>query len=125
MNGLLLDTHALLWWLAGDQLDDHAAELIADPSTLVAVSAASIWEASIKASLGKLQLPGPLGPAVIDGGFEPLSVSFDHAALAGDLPPHHRDPFDRMLIAQAQVERLRLVTRDRAFEPYEVSVLRC
>ena len=91
----------------------------------MAVSAASIWEASIKASLGKLTLPGPLGPAVIAGGFEPLAISFEHAALAGELPPHHRDPFDRMLVAQAPVERLRLVTRERAFEPYGVSVVQC
>lgn len=122
---LLLDTHALLWWLAGEHLDEEAKERISDPSTLVAVSSVSIWEASIKRALGKLDVPGSLGPVVLEQGFEPLAVSFDHAELAGQLPPHHRDPFDRMLVAQARVEHLTIVTRDPAFDPYDVPVLRC
>lgn len=122
---LLLDTHTLLWWLGGERLDEEAMERIADPSTVVAVSAASIWEAAAKRALGKLDIPEPLGRAAIEEGFEPLPVTFDHAELAGGLPRHHRDPFDRMLVAQAQLERLAIVTRDPAFDDYDVAVLRC
>lgn len=122
---LLLDTQALLWWLAGDDLAPHAAALVADPGNLVAVSAASVWEAGIKAALGKLDVPGPLPQAVREEGFEPLPVRLDHADLAGRLPPHHRDPFDRMLVAQATLEGMTLVTRDHAFDPYDVPIERC
>ena len=122
---LLLDTHVLLWWLAGDALDDEAAARIADPATLVAVSAASVWEASIKSALGKLQVPSSLAEAAATSGFEPLPISPQHAERAGALPAHHRDPFDRMLVAQAELEGLTLVTRDPAFEPYGVSLLHC
>lgn len=122
---LLLDTHALLWWLAGSPLAGRVVELVSDPSTLVAVSAASIWEAAIKGSLGKLEAPGSLAAAAVEEGFEPLPVTFDHAEAAGQLPPHHGDPFDRMLIAQARLEHLTIVTRDPAFDAYDVAVLRC
>ena len=122
---LLLDTHAVLWWLAGDSLDAGVAERIADPTVLVVVSAASIWEAAIKQSLGKLTTPGPLGPAALDAGFEPLPVGFEHAQKAAELPRHHRDPFDRMLIAQALIEGLTIVTRDPAFSHYEVPIVSC
>lgn len=122
---LLLDTQTLLWWLADRPLAEAARQRIADPDTLVAVSAASIWEAGIKASLGKLRLPGSLAEAVVDNGFEPLPISLRHAEAAGALPPLHRDPFDRMLIAQAVSEGLTIVTRDAAFDDYEVAVLPC
>lgn len=122
---LLLDTHTVLWWLAGEPLGAQATARIADPSVLVAVSAASVWEAGIKAVLGKLDVPEPLIHAVQRGGFEPLPISLDHADHAARLPPHHRDSFDRMLVAQAQLEGLTLVTRDPAFDPYDVPVLRC
>lgn len=122
---LLLDTHTLLWWLAGSPLATPALERVADRSTLVAVSAASICEAAIKGSLGKLEVPESLAAAAVEEGFEPLPVTFDHAEAAGRLPRHHRDPFDRMLIAQARLERLTIVTRDPAFDAYDVSVLRC
>ncbi|MGH8985020.1 MAG: type II toxin-antitoxin system VapC family toxin [Acidimicrobiia bacterium] len=122
---LLLDTHALLWWLEGRELDEHVSARIADPSILVAVSAASVWEAAIKAALGKLSIPEPVGPAAIAEGFEPLPIRFEHADRVGQLPSHHRDPFDRMLVAQAQVEGLTIVTRDPAFAAYDVAVARC
>ncbi len=121
---LLLDTHVLLWWLDGSGLSDAVIERIADPGELVAVSAASIWEAGIKAALGKLDTPEALGAAALDEGFEPIAITFDHAERAGALPPHHRDPFDRMLIAQAIVEGLTIVTHDPAFEPYGLDLLR-
>ena len=122
---LLLDTHALLWWLGGQRMTEEARERIADPSVLVAVSAASIWEASIKQALGKLTVRGSVAGSAVGSGFEPLPITLEHAELAGQLPPHHRDPFDRMLVAQARLEALTLVTRDPAFDAYDVQVLRC
>jgi len=120
---LLLDTRVVLWWLAGTGLDETVVERISDGAELVAVSAASIWEAAIKVALGKLDMPDGLAAAVVDEGFEPLPVTFEHAEAAGGLPPHHRDPFDRMLVAQALSENLTLVTHDPAFEPYGVALL--
>lgn len=124
---LLLDTHALVWWLAGEPMAAAATARIADRTTLVVVSAASVWEIGVKAALGKLKLEveGSLADLIEEEGFEPLPISIPHASRAGELPPHHRDPFDRMLIAQAQIERLTLVTRDPAFEAYDVDVLAC
>ena len=122
---LLLDTQAFLWWLADAPIEGAVKDRIADPDALVAVSAASIWEIAIKRALGKLRIEGSMIDEVSSGGFEPLSISFGHAERAGALPAHHRDPFDRMLIAQAQSEGLTLVTRDTAFDAYEVEVLRC
>jgi PIN domain nuclease of toxin-antitoxin system len=121
---LLLDTHVLLWWLDGSHLSEAVIERLADPGHLVVVSAATLWEASIKAALGKLEMPEALGDAVVGEGFEPLPVTFDHAERAGALPAHHRDPFDRMLVAQALVEGLTIVTHDPAFEPYGVDLLK-
>ncbi len=122
---LLLDTHALLWWLAEAPLDPAAAARIADADAFVAVSAASAWEIAVKRTTGKLRFEGSLAPHLAAHDFEPLAVSLDHAERAGALPSHHRDPFDRMLIAQAQAEGLTLVTRDTAFAAYDVNVLRC
>lgn len=124
---VLLDTNALLWWLAGDGLGSETVELIADPGRLVAVSAVSIWEAEIKRSIGKLRLDfdGSLATEVVRAGLEPLAISLDHAERAGSLPAHHRDPFDRMLIAQAQIENLAVVTRDSTFAAYDVDVILC
>ena len=122
---LLLDTHALLWWLADLDLEPHARAAIEDPDNLVVVSAASVWEIAIKRSLGKLRTGSDLLGAIGAAGFEPLAISLQHAEVAGSLPPHHRDPFDRMLIGQAQVQDLTIVTRDAAFEPYGTSLLAC
>lgn len=122
---LLLDTHALLWWLAGAPMDGEARRRIAEPAALVMVSAATVWEVAIKRALGKLSFDGSMVDHVEDAAFEPLPISLEHAERAGRLPPHHRDPFDRMLVAQAQAEALTVVTRDPAFDAYEVDVLRC
>ena len=121
---LLLDTHVLLWWLDGSRLGKAIIARIADPGELVVVSAASIWEAAIKAALGKLETPEALSAVVVDEGFEPLPITFAHAEHAGALPPHHRDPFDRMLIAQAFIEGLTVVTHDPAFDPYGLDLLK-
>jgi len=122
---LLLDTHALLWWLADAELTDEARHAIADPDRLVAVSAASIWEIAIKREIGKLDAPDGAGGVAEAAGFDPLGITFAHAAAAGALPPHHRDPFDRMLVAQARIEGLTIMTRDLAFAGYDVEVMVC
>jgi PIN domain nuclease of toxin-antitoxin system len=122
---LLLDTHALLWWLGGAAMEPEAGERISDPEELVLVSAASVWEIGVKRATGKLRFDGSLVDELRREGFDALAVSMAHAERAGGLPPHHRDPFDRMLIAQAQSEGLTVVTRDAAFDPYDVRTLRC
>lgn len=119
---LLLDTHVVLWWLAGSEINSAASTAIADPENVVLVSAASIWEISIKSASGKLTVDGDiLGSVAAE--FDSLEITFEHALAAGALPLHHRDPFDRMLISQAITEELTIVTRDAAFEPYDVDVL--
>ena len=121
---VLLDTHILLWWLADDPLlPSEARALIADASTEVLVSAASVWEITIKRAAGRLEAPDDLLDALAANDFDTLSISAGHAIKAGGLPPHHPDPFDRMLIAQAQAEGLALVTLDRRFSEYEVDLL--
>jgi PIN domain nuclease of toxin-antitoxin system len=121
---LLLDTHAFLWWRADDpRLGTVARDAIA-MADVVHVSAASVWEAGIKIRLGRLRLPEPLAKGVAASGFAELPIRFAHAERAAELPGHHGDPFDRMLVAQAQVEGLTLVTHDRAIWQYDVPVLR-
>jgi PIN domain nuclease of toxin-antitoxin system len=119
---LLLDTHALLWWLADEELTPEARMLIADPENSVAVSAASAWEISVTRALGKLTAPDDLDKQILNSGFEPLAINFSHAMAAGQLPRHHDDPFDRMLIAQAQLEQMSIVTRDKRFGDYRVAI---
>ena len=119
---LLLDTRALLWWLADEELTAEARALIADPENAVTVSAASAWEISIKQALGKLTAPDDLDQQILDSDFAPLPISIRHAMVAGRLPRHHDDPFDRMLIAQAQLEELTILTRDKRFGDYDVRV---
>jgi PIN domain nuclease of toxin-antitoxin system len=120
---MLLDSHALLWFVAGNQKRiDKAlrARIEADATT---ISTASLWEIAIKAGLGKLDAPDDLPERVEQLGFELLPVTADHAWQVRHLPFHHRDPFDRLLIAQAQVERLPVITADPAFDPYDVTVV--
>ena len=120
---LLLDTHALLWWVGGESLSTEAASAIADPENLVCVSAASVWEIGIKEALGKLSVEGDLD-GILAEDFEPIPITFDDARRAGALPRHHRDPFDRMLVAQALGRELTLVSRDSRMDPYGVPILR-
>lgn len=122
---LLLDTHALLWWLADDaSLPKRARSAIADTSNNVIVSAASAWEIAIKFRLGRLpDASGLLGEFVDQvrlQGFDLLAISADHAIRAGLLPGTHRDPFDRMLAAQAQAEDLTLISNETLFDGYGV-----
>jgi PIN domain nuclease of toxin-antitoxin system len=124
---LLLDTHAFLWWLADDRrLSSAARSAVASSTSVVYVSAASIWEIAIKASIGKLRLAtedrARLGGLVAECGFREIAVTAAHAAGVLDLPLHHADPFDRILVAQALAEGLTIVTGDPAFSAYGVSV---
>lgn len=121
---LLLDTHVLLWWLAdADELTLPAREAIRDPERLVYVSAVSIWEITIKQALGKLKAPRALPDVIRAQPFEPLQMTVDHAFKVAELPDHHRDPFDRLLIAQCLVDGLTLVTRDAVIAKYDIPTL--
>ena len=121
---LLLDTQAFLWWrINSSRLGARGRAAIAS-ADLVLISVASAWEVAIKMALGKLTLPEPFAAGVRDSGFDPLAVEFEHTEEVSRLPHHHRDPFDRMLIAQARVERITLVTSDSQFNRYEVDLLR-
>lgn len=122
---LLLDTHALLWWLDGDErLPEPCRELIWNEGNIVLVSAASAWEITTKARLGKL--PGAVAVAadfrkcLATQDFTPLAISLDHAVRAGNLPGSHRDPFDRMLIAQSQAEGVPLISNETLFDQYGI-----
>lgn len=121
---LLLDTHILLWWLAADtHLPNAAAEAIASAANTVSISAASAWEVAIKKAVGRLDTPDDLLEALDANNFDTLPVTVVHALAAGALPAHHSDPFDRMLIAQARVEHLVLVSVDSRFRDYDVELL--
>ena len=125
---LLLDTHALLWWLAGDahNLSAPARTAIELGNNNVYVSAASAWEIATKQRLGKLDagvLSGQMAKIVAQQAFISLDISMDHADRAGALPGAHKDPFDRMLIAQAHAENLTLVSNETVFDSYGVNRL--
>lgn len=121
---LLLDTHVLLWWLADDPtLSPAARKAIARAEAEVAVSAASAWEISIKRELGKLRAPDDLELQLTRHSFQALPITITHALLAASLPRHHDDPFDRMLVAQARLEGMTLVTRDPRLGLYGIPTL--
>jgi PIN domain nuclease of toxin-antitoxin system len=121
---LLLDTQAFLWWMSGSpRLSKGAGEAISDPGNQVLFSVASAWEISIKRSLGKLRAPGDIGSAIEAESFDLLGIELSHIEALGQLEHHHRDPFDRMLIAQAIVERATLVSGDAIFQRYGAIIL--
>jgi PIN domain nuclease of toxin-antitoxin system len=121
---LLLDSHTLLWALTEPtRLRTEAAEIIVDPATLVWYSAATVWELELKATLGKLSLPVDWLDAVAATRFDELPISAADARESVGLPWHHRDPFDRVLIAQARLRGLRLATRDPVMARYDVPLL--
>ena len=126
---VLLDTHAFLWWTSEDgrRLSDRARDLLIDPSTDATVSVASAWEISIKAATGRLEIEGDpeqwVPQRILRYGFSALPVELSHALRAGSLPNIHRDPFDRLLVAQAQVEKIPIVTSDPAISRYDVDVI--
>ena len=124
---LLLDTHTFLWWITDDrQMSARALELIGDNQNSLYWSAASSWEVAIKYALGKLPLPDApevfLSMELSKNRIESLPIIDTHAYRAGQLPRHHRDPFDRMLVAQAQVEKLKLISDDPQISLYNVEV---
>ncbi|MGB8859226.1 MAG: type II toxin-antitoxin system VapC family toxin [Ilumatobacteraceae bacterium] len=124
MRQLLLDTHVVLWAFASpDRLAPHVRQALEDPRNTVLVSAATVWEVEIKRALGKLEAPDGFAAQCIQRGFEALDITFGHAETAGALPPHHIDPFDRMLIAQALTEDLELVSNDGVFADYGIRLV--
>ena len=121
---LLLDTHAALWFLSGDErLSENARRHVTDGANRVLLSAAVVWEIAIKRSLGKLVVPDEYLSLLLDAGAQALAVNLDHAAAVEHLPAHHHDPFDRMLVAQATIEGAALVSRDDALRPYDVTLV--
>ncbi len=121
---LLLDTHAFLWWNADDPtLGPRTRGAIADPDNIVLVSAATAWEVAVKRENGKLEAPGDIAAWIRDGGFSELAIEVGHAIASAELPKHHRDPFDRLLIAQAQLDNLTLVTSDPEIAKYDLDIL--
>ena len=124
---LLLDSHTFLWWVRDDPaLRKRARTLISDTGNECFVSHASTWEMAIKASLGKLTLPSTVERFVVDqceiNGFRLLPITLAHLGLVELLPFHHRDPFDRLLVAQARLEGLTLVSRDPTLKDYGISI---
>lgn len=123
LRRLLLDTHVVLWWLADDpMLSDELKDAI-DHEVEVFVSAATVWEVAIKQQVGKIKSPVDVPERIRDSELSNLPITADHAIAAGRLPLLHRDPFDRMLVAQAKTEQLTLVTRDRMLGKYDIAVL--
>ena len=120
---LLLDTHVFLWWRADDRRLGSTARAAIAEADVVFVSAATAWEAGIKAALGRLRFPDTIEAGVEDSGFEKLSITLAHAERAARLPKHHADPFDRMLVAQAEIEDLTIVTNDRALAAYASEIV--
>jgi PIN domain nuclease of toxin-antitoxin system len=120
---LLPDTLALLWLLSDDErLSARAGELLTDPTNEVLLSAAVVWEVAIKRGLGKLDAPDGFAQALLDGGAAGLAVTAEHAEAVDELPWHHRDPFDRLLLAQAGLERAVVISPDDALRAYGVPV---
>ena len=116
---VLLDTHILLWWLDdSDDLSSRAREIISNPSNTIFISAVVLWEIRLKQSLGKLTLPSGFEAALADGSFEALPLTAAHTLGIAGMPWHHRDPFDRMLVAQAAAEGFTFLTADRALAAY-------
>ena len=121
---ILLDTHVLLWWLADDpELGAPGRDAISTPENLISFSAASIWEIRIKQAIGKLDLPDDFADVLARQPFEALSVTVAHAHALGDLPLLHRDPFDRLLVAQARLDGFTILTRDHVIRQYDVPTL--
>jgi PIN domain nuclease of toxin-antitoxin system len=121
---LLLDSHVFIWWnFEARKISPSAKLAIAEPTNDVFVSAGTVWELAIKRSLGQIRFAMPIVEAIVACGFQSMAIAGAHAEAAGTLPSHHRDPFDRILIAQVMLEGCVLVTRDRQIEPYGVPCL--
>ncbi len=120
----MLDTHAALWWLADDdRIGGEVIRHLTDDTNQVLISAVVVWEVAIKRSLGKLDAPEDLAPTLLSAGAQPLPVTLEHAAAVEKLPWHHRDPFDRLLVAQALTEDAAIVSRDEPLSEYGVAIV--
>jgi len=121
---LLLDTHTFLWWLNDDsELGRETRRRVADPENFVYVSAATAWEIAVKRAGGKLDAPGSIADWIEQSGFVDLPIEVEHAVESADLPAHHHDPFDRLLVAQARLEGMTLVTSDAELDAYDVAIV--
>ncbi len=126
---ILLDTHTFLWWITDSpRLSERAREVLADGRNEILLSAASSWEIAIENALGRLEVPGGdvevvIASEIVDQGFIALPIEHAHAWRVASLPPHHRDPFDRILVAQALVEGVPILTSDSALARYEVETV--
>jgi PIN domain nuclease of toxin-antitoxin system len=120
---LLLDSHAALWWIRDDPALGPEAISVIDQADQVYVSVVTPWELGIKRAHGKLQFPADLPDVLVRAGMTMLPIAVDHAERAPALPMHHRDPFDRMLVAQAQIEALWIITADDVIRRYDVEVI--
>lgn len=124
-SNLLIDTHVLLWWLADDdRLSPDVSSRISKGGNSIIVSPATAWEIEIKRAMGKLDCPDDLEQQIAASAFAILPITLRHATVAGRLPLHHKDPFDRLLIAQAQVEGLTILTADERIGAYDIDVMR-
>ena len=120
----LLDTNTFLWWRSGSsRLPTRVSDQIGDPNNDIVVSLASLWEIAIKRMLGKLRFLEDFEEVITDEGFVLLNITYAHLRMLGDLPQHHRDPFDRLLISQSLAERVPIITNDRAFSAYGVGII--
>ncbi|MBV1825628.1 MULTISPECIES: type II toxin-antitoxin system VapC family toxin [Komagataeibacter] len=124
---VLLDTHALLWWLSdSDRLGDNAREIIADPAHDILVSVVSLWEIAIKIRIGKLDADiNDILAAIPGEGFSLLQIQPEHLKILMSLPMHHRDPFDHLLMAQAQAEHATFLSEDGQMDYYSIKIIRC
>ncbi len=121
---LLLDTHAALWWLADDdRIGKQVTQHLTDDTNQVLISAVVVFEVAIKRALRKLDAPEDLAPTLVAGGAQPLPITTQHAALVEHLPWHHRDPFDRLLVAQALTENAAIVSHDEPLSQYGVTIV--
>lgn len=121
---LLLDTHAALWFLSDDErMGENAKQHLTDDDNRILLSAAVVWEIAIKRALGKLVVPEEYQTLLLGAGVQALPITIDHAAAVERLPPHHRDPFDRMLVAQALGEAAAIVSRDDILRRYGVTLI--
>ena len=121
---LLLDTNALLWWRTGSsRLPARVSNQIGDPDNEIVVSITSLWEIALKRGLGKLRFLEDFEEVMADEQFDLLSITYTHLRVLGDLPQHHRDPFDRLLISQSVAERIPIITNDRVFAAYGVAIV--
>ncbi|MCC8371177.1 MAG: type II toxin-antitoxin system VapC family toxin [Rickettsia endosymbiont of Pseudomimeciton antennatum] len=120
----LLDTHTLLWWLEDNPtLTIEARTIISNPNNLIFVSPVNTWEITIKKALGKIEAPNNLEQVILESGFDPLPINIKHTIFVEKLENHHDDPFDRLLIAQAIIEELTIITRDNKIVQYQVPII--